>query len=211
MLRTLEEKVDPKHTALVIVDMQNDFCHKDGMYGPGTDEVTPSQAIVPAINTLISQARAEGAPVIFVRFILNDQVISDVWRERHLNSGPTKDPCMEGTWGAELYGFTPEPGDSVVDKHRFSAFNNTNLNFILQCNNIKTVIVTGIYTNICVENTARDGFMMDYYVVVPEDCTAGPSVEAKDTSLRMIYGTVSTSDEILQAWAKQKSLQTATP
>ena len=209
MLRTLEEKVDPKHTALVVIDMQNDFCHNEGMYGGSENNVTPVQAIVPELNTLIHEARSVGAPVIFVKFILNKQVMSDVWRERQLGRDSRRIPCLEGSWGAELYGVSPEPGDAIVVKHRFSAFTGTDLVFTLQCRNIKTVVLTGIYTNICVEIAAKDAFMSDYYVVVAGDCTAAPSPEDQEASLARMgsSGVVTSASEIRAAWARRKSLQ----
>ena len=209
MLRTLDEKVDPKHTAMIVIDMQNDWLHEEGLTGKQGGDLVPGQAIVPRINSLLNEAQSAGAPVIFVKFVLNDLVISDVWKERMMGeSDGTSEPCMEGTWGAELYGFIPEPGDAIVVKHRFSAFNNTNLNFILQCRNIKTVVLTGMYTNICVENTAKDAFMSDYYVVVAGDCTAAPSPEDQEASLAEMgdSGVVVDSSDISAVWAKQGAL-----
>ena len=214
MLKTLEEKVDPKHTAVIVIDMQNDWLHEEGKTGKRGGDIASGQAIVPGINSLLTDARSAGASVIFVRFILNELVMSDVWRSRmSQDTAPSNASCLEGTWGAEIYGFTPEPGDYVVDKHRFSAFTGTNLVFALQCRNIKTVVLTGMYTNICVEITAKDAFMSDYYVVVAGDCTSASDQEAQEASLARIdpsSGVVVNSSEIRKVWAKQRSLQTAT-
>jgi ureidoacrylate peracid hydrolase len=122
MLTTLEEKVAPGHAALVVIDMQNDFCHEEGAGARNGSDVGPVQAMVPRLNALIDAAREVGLPVIFVRTVHNEWTDSDVRRERHLGKIPN---CVEGTWGTEWYGVEPRPGEPVVTKCRYSAFINT--------------------------------------------------------------------------------------
>ena len=95
-----------------------------------------------------------------------------------------------------------------MTKHRYSAFHGTNLDVILRTNGIKSLIMTRLSTNICVDSTARDGFMRDYYIVFLSDCTEGTSLEEHQSTLRtmsMFFGEVTTSEEVMKAWAKIKT------
>jgi ureidoacrylate peracid hydrolase len=110
--------------------------------------------------------------------------------------------CEEGTWGAEWYEILPEPGDAIVTKHRFSAFIGTDFDLILRAKGIESLILTGTRTNVCVESTARDAFMMDYYVVVLSDCTASGSEEAHQRGLLGSFGDKATSAEVIAEWQR---------
>ena len=112
--------------------------------------------------------------------------------------------CVEGTWGADWFAdLRPKDGDVVVTKHRFSAFINTPLDLILRSRRISTLVVTGTATNVCVESTARDGHMLDYYVVFPEDGTAAPDLPAHEATLHNIrkhFGDVVKAEEVAAVW-----------
>jgi ureidoacrylate peracid hydrolase len=104
---------------------------------------------------------------------------------------------------SEFYGVTPRDGDVVIQKYSYSAFVSTYFERLLKANGIKTLILTGLATNVCVESTARDGFMRDYHIVVPEDMTEGTSTEAKKWSLfniNMFFGEVVHSAGLLACW-----------
>ena len=200
MLTKLEEKVDPKHAALLVIDMQNDFCHEQGAKAMDGADVMPVQAIVPAMQKLVDGARAAGLPVMFTQAVHNQWTDSDVRLERHLDRTPN---CVEGTWGADFYGVLPTEQDLVIPKARYSAFVGTNLDVVLRTKGIQSLIVTGTATNTCVESTARDGFMRDFYVTVVEDCCAQSNMAAHEASLRALEGTfgvVVTSSDVLGAW-----------
>ena len=210
MLTTLSEKVDPKHAALIVIDMQNDFVHDDGGLAKNGGNVKPTQAIVPALNRLIAEARKAGTPVIFVRAAHNEWTTSEARREKQ--RGRTHPICVEGTWGCEFYGVAPLDDECIVTKHRFSAFINTDLDLILRAQGIKTIIMTGTATNVCVESTARDGFMLDYYVVFLGDCTGCGDPEMHDATLKNIartFGVVCDSTDVVEAWTAVRELVTA--
>lgn len=198
----LAEKIHPRHTALLVVDMQNDYCHPDGaLAGNGTD-VSAADAIVPRLDALLAAARRAGAKVIFVR-TTHDEWTDSLARKSlpRLKQMPV---CRTGTWGTEYYGVAPQPGDYVITKHRYSAFLGTPLDLVLRSNGIRTLIVAGVSTHTCVDCTARDGFQRDYFVVVLSDCTAtySPLVQATTlANLERHYGDVAASAAILQAWA----------
>lgn len=203
MLRTLDEKVDPRHAALVVIDVQNDFCHGEGAMAKNGADVTPMQAMVPRLNRLIQSARRAGVLVIFVRVTHTPEDDSDVWLERNLNRQHYI--CRDGSWGAEWYLVSPVEGEPVVVKHRYSAFTGTVLDDLLSARGVKSLILTGTTTDMCVESTARDGFMRDYYVVFVDDCTATSLPADHERTLERMtrtFGLVATADQIDAVWAK---------
>ena len=210
MLRTLEEKVDLKHAALLLVDVQNDFCHRDGFVARRSGGMSSTDEMIPKLIRLLSEARKEKLPVIYTRHVNSAWSMSAVGNEQRQRQFPdiSKVACQEGSWGAEFYQeLAPLPDECVVTKHRYSAFVGTDLDLILKSKGIKTLIMTGKATNICVESAARDGFMRDYYIVFLSDCTATARTEDQETTLRSIgnlFGVVATSEEVITAWQKVK-------
>ncbi len=199
----LAEKVHPRHTALLVVDMQNDYCHPDGALARNGTHVASTDAIVPRLAALLDAARASGTKVIFIR-TTHDEWTDSLARKSlpRLKKMPV---CRTGTWGAEFYGVAPGPNDYVITKHRYSAFLGTALDLVLRSNGTRTLIVTGVSTHTCVDCTARDGFQQDYFVVVPADCTATYSPQVQEATLANLerhYGDVSTAEEIMRAWVQ---------
>ncbi len=212
VLDTLPSKVAPTHTALLIIDMQNDFCAEDGMVAKAGRDVSPAQAIAGNIASLIEAARAAGTLVIFVRNVYSstsNAYLSDVWLEqaaRKQGGGYTEIPvCVAGSWGGDFWGnLRPAANDPVVTKHRYSAFLNTDLDTILRANAIRTLVLTGVTTDVCVGTTAREAFMRDYYVVVVEDATAAYGADDHHATLRNIdrfFGEVKPTAEITNLWS----------
>jgi ureidoacrylate peracid hydrolase len=204
MLTTLDEKVHPDNAALVIVDVQNDYCHPDGATARNGQSTAMAQAMVPALQRLLAEARRVGVPVIFVRMAQTQATFSEVQREQRQRRGSRVPVCTEGTWGAEFYEVAPAPGDLVVTKHRYSAFIGTDLDLILRSKGIKALIFAGVATNVCVESSARDAFMLDYYVVFMKDCSgcsAGPDAHAATlANIERSYGVVTSSEEVFACW-----------
>ncbi len=208
MLTTLPEKIDPKHTAVIVVDVQNDFCHSDSPYTAGRGSLDAVQKAAHRLEDLIDNARKAGALVVFIQNVTRPGSRTDVQLEHSLRSTSGSDPdrtiCQEGTWGAEFFAAQPQDGDLLVQKTRYSAFINTDLKKLLDERGIKTLLMTGISTNTCVESTMRDGFMLDYYIVLVDDCCGDyqPEYHAAalvNTTLR--FGIVSTADEVESIWA----------
>lgn len=201
----LEQRVDPSHTALVVIDLQNDFCHPKGVFSQLGLDRTGIDDAVSQVQSLIASARARSVPVVFVRSSHSEWTISPVLADRveHWRSPRW---CIEGSWGSELYQLQSEPQDHIVRRHRYSGFLGTDLELVLRARGIKTVVVVGYMTDICVETTVRDGFMRDFYVVVPSDCCASNSKAAHEFALERIgayFGVVATSAEIDAAWSAQ--------
>ncbi|MCS7173857.1 MAG: cysteine hydrolase [Armatimonadetes bacterium] len=198
---TLAEKVRPGHTALVVIDMQNDFCHPEGAWGKLGMSLEATHRMLPRLESLLRHARAAGVQVVFVGTHYLPEVLTPVWTERreHRRRVPMLRP---GTWGAEFV-LPPEPQDFVVYKHRYSAFHGTSLDLVLRGRGIQTVVLTGTVTNVCVETTARDACQREYYVVVVEDCCSALSEEDHRVALRNVdryFGEVVSSEALRQAW-----------
>jgi ureidoacrylate peracid hydrolase len=203
MLRSLPEKVNPAHTALLIVDVQRDFCAPDGAFSVLGRDLNRVQRILPRLKLLVEAARRSQVRVVFLRYVQSELTESDVHLEQRARGRADLRYCQEGTPGAEFYYVLPEAGDAVVNKHRYSGFINTDLGIILRSLGIRTIVMTGVATNGCVEATARDGFMHDFYVVFVDDCSATYSEEMHQATLanvRDAYGVVVVAEELTGIW-----------
>lgn len=185
-------RIDAKTTAILIVDMVNDFCK------PGGAMVLPGyEALVPPQRRVIAAGRQMGCPILFIQDTHRKNVRQDrEWLKRTPH-------CVEGSWGAQVIDdLGPRPDDIYVVKRRYSAFFNTDLDLTLKDLRIDTVAVCGVVTNICVRSTVHDAFFLGYTVVVPEDCVAATGPREQASSLYDIathFGTVSTSEEVAAA------------
>ena len=212
MLKTLAEKVEPGHTALLIVDVQNDFCAEGGAIHREGRDVSMAAACVPNIERLLEAARAAGVIPVWIRNVYNtgpNWYLSEVWleqAERKRKGSYTKRPvCEAGEWNGDFFKIRPRPDEVIVTKHRYGAFEGTDLDLILRSHNIRTVIMTGVATNVCVETTARQAFLKDYYVVFTNDCTATFSKEQHEAALvniEQFFGQVVSSAEVMACWPK---------
>ena len=204
VLLTLEQKVDPGHTAVLVIDVQNDFCALGGYYDRTGAELAGIGEMVPRLDRFLSNARAAAVPVIFVAAGYDAEYQSSVQRERHLRRfGRVFPVCPSGTWGAEFFVVAPKPGEPVIVKRRYSAFHGTDLDLLLRNRGIRTLVLAGVATNVCVETTARDAYMRDYYVVIVGDCTAARDGQVHRAALANVeanFGVVSTADALVSAW-----------
>lgn len=199
----LENSVDPSKTAFLVIDMQNDYCHKEGSLAKQGLDVSGVGDMVPHLMHLIDQAEMYHVPVIYVRTIHEKSTDSSSWIHR-MRGKSQADLCRKGTWGSEFYKLVPEEEDIIVTKHRYSAFIHTKLDSVLHTLNVRNLLMAGVSTNVCVESTARDGFMLDYNVVLLSDCTAAFTKEAylmTLTNISQFFGTVAASTEVIDCWA----------
>ncbi len=212
---TLDELVDARHTALVLVDMQNDFCQPGWAFDRLGIDLSMYPAMIVRLAGLVAGARAARVPVIYLQMtVLPGRVSESPAQIRfnmrlHVGLHSEVEPLtytIEGTPGQEIIAeLSPQPGDLILPKYRSSGFWGTNLDMILRSNGIETVVMTGITTEGCVESTARDALFNDYYVVVPEDCVASDDHLQHDASLFLMRHRfdVVTSDDILGVWKEQ--------
>ena len=202
ILRAARERCDPKVAALLVVDVQNDFCSNEGSCARRGQDVSAAQAMVPRLQCLLEEARAVSLPIVFIKTEHSEWTDTPSWVYRK-SQRTQLNTCRQGSWGAEFYGVAPLPGERVVIKHRYSAFINTDLNTVLKAKNVESVLVTGVATNVCVETTARDAYMYDYYVTLVEDCSAASNEAMHKATVQNIsehFGLVVKSDEIIRLW-----------
>jgi ureidoacrylate peracid hydrolase len=202
-LESLDRKIAPGNAALIVVDVQNDFCAEEGVFGKTGSDLSMVREMIPRLKRLIEGARSAGVPVIFVQAIYDPVYLPAAWHERNARLNFEVPRCLSGSWGADFYEVAPLKDETVVRKHRYSAFVDTELDLILRSRQIQTVIVTGVATNICVESTSRDAFMRNYYVAVVDDASAAYSREQHQATLTNItigFGVVTTVNEVLDVW-----------
>jgi ureidoacrylate peracid hydrolase len=205
LLTGLREVVDPAHTALLVIDMQNDFCAEDGYATVQLKkDLSPCRATVAPIMRTVEAARGAGVPVLWVRAHYDDSYIAPPMRARNKMMGATATCCAEGSWGADFFGVEPAEGEPVINKHRFNAFFETGLHERLQGMGVRSLVLTGVQTNVCIESTYREAFSLGYFLAIPEDGVAShtpPSHEASMANFRFLFGEVTSSDELTEIWA----------
>lgn len=209
LLLTLEQKVAPVHTALVVVDVQNDFVAEGGFFDRTGGDVASIQAAIPPLLRLIEHARRAGVLVVFVRAIYDPEYLSGPMIERNRRRHLEMPRCLTGTWGADFYKIEPAPDEPIVVKHRYSAFMGTSLDQLLRQRGIRSLLLTGVATDVCVESTARDAYFLDYYVAVVADCCGAAREEYHRDALARFerdYGGVTSSAEVIGAWERLHAL-----
>jgi ureidoacrylate peracid hydrolase len=207
ILASLADRFDAAHTALLIVDMQKDFCLEGfGAHRAGRD-LSAAHRAIPVIAELLLAARQSGVRVGHVGFSTLPDHGSDSgsWLAQRRRSTYSSDMlCISGTEGAE---FVPElaPADSEwrVRKHRYSAFTGTDLDMLLRSAGIRSVVVTGVSTNACVESTVRAAFDLDYYVAVPPDAVGSWDQALHAATLANVnhrFGVTPSTRELAEVW-----------
>jgi nicotinamidase-related amidase len=208
LMRELADKLDPAHTALVIVDMENDFVHSDGKAAVrGGRPLDHIHAIVPRIRELLDAARVAGALIVHIQHttLADDLSNSGPWLDARMKATYSAvDVCLAGTWGQQIIDeLQPREGEAVVQKYRYGAFVGTNLDLLLRSADIRTAVCCGAATNVCVEATAREAFSHEYYVVLPRQACASWNASLHEASLMTAahrYASVCDVDEILEVW-----------
>ena len=184
--------LSPRHMAVLVVDMLNDFCVAGGaMVLPGAERLYEPQ------NAVITAVREAGGVVVFVNDAHRPRLRRDrefLKRDRH---------CIAGSWGAELVDALDQQDDDIrITKQRYSGFFQTDLDLVLRDMEIDTLIVLGVVTNICVRSTVHDAFFHGYRVVVPQDCVAATGPREQESSLYDIathFGWISESGDVIKA------------
>ncbi len=194
-------RLKDKKLALLVIDVQNDFCHSEGSFAKRKAKLSHVQKVVPRISSFIESFRELSLPVIFIRTIHSDWTNSPSWLRRMGGMAEKFPVCLPNTWGAEFFKVKPKGNEYIVTKHRYSAFVGTDLNLILRSKGIETLLLTGVVTNICVETTARDGFNLDYNIILVEDCCGAYLMAEHRSTLNNIskyFGIVSDSNSIIK-------------
>ncbi|BCW86228.1 cysteine hydrolase [Paenarthrobacter ureafaciens] len=195
-------RLDAAKAAIVVVDIQNDFCHSDGYQGMRGKDVARVQAAVGRLEPFIQEARDLGVPVIFMQNLHDPQSDTEEWRARHLEPRDSQS-CLPGTWGAEFYMLEPQPRDHVLPKARYSAFVNTGLEELLRSLGRSSVFFCGAATSICVETSLRDATCLDFLVTLVDDCCGDYSETAHNNTVCSVaggFGAVTASRDVLEGF-----------
>ena len=206
----IRDIVSLPQTAVLVVDMQNDFCSEKGVKANRGMDVRGTKQMGSELAQFLDTCRRDYPAVKIFHVVTRHSTwdisaaYAHVFRTRPSDLVPI---CMVGTWGTEIWeefpGLQPGSNEYLIEKHRYSAFVNTDLDLILRTQGITTLIVTGGSTNCCVVSTVYDGHMRDYHIVVPRNLTITPVQDLHEPTLQNIqryFGCVVTSDEILAAW-----------
>jgi nicotinamidase-related amidase len=189
LLTTLDDRLEPAHCALLVIDMQNDFCAEDGYLHRLTGaDMSPNAALADRIMSLVDTARAADVPVIWVVACYDPDKVSESQLARQRAAGISDTCCESGSWGSGFFGVTPAPDEPVVTKYCYDGFFRTGLDALLKERGVRSVVATGVATHICVDSTVRGALFHGYYAVVPADCVGGYPAAAHDASLRCLGG-----------------------
>ena len=201
---SVEDLVDPKHTALLVIDVQNDYAKKNGQL------LFPQ--LVKNLVRMVEAARRTGILILYIQDTLLRERLSDspAWIRHYMLGESKKDPAeisaegLDGSIGQQIIDeIRPQQNEIVIKKFRSSAFVGTGLDLILRSNNIKSIVVTGLFTEGCVESTCRDA-SNEYFVVLAEDCVHSDRKELHDACMKIMkyrYD-VLTSEQILNTWTR---------
>jgi ureidoacrylate peracid hydrolase len=219
--------IDPARTAVLVVDMQNDFGAKGGLFDRAGIDISDIQKVIVPTAHVLASARNAGVKIIYLKMgfrpDLSDLGAPDsVNRVRHLRFGvgqTVRAPdgsesrlLIRDTWNTDIVPeLTPQADDVILYKTRFSGFYDTDLDATLHKLGMKYLIITGCTTSICVESTVRDAMFRDYLCIVLADCLSEPigydlprsNHEASLLAIQTLFGWVAGSDECIRALEEQ--------
>jgi nicotinamidase-related amidase len=182
--------LDPKRTAVVLIEFQNDFTSEGGALHGAVQDVMESTGMLQNTRTLVGAARSAGATIVHapITFAAGYGELSE--HPYGILKGVVDSTAfVKGEWGAEIVdALAPQEGDVVVEgKRGLDTFATTNLDFILRARGITTIALGGFLTNCCVESTMRTGYEKGYAVITLSDCVAATSTEEHENALRFDY------------------------
>src|SRR3984957_6986693 len=211
--------IDANKTALLIVDMQNDFCSRGGWLDSRGIDVSPNRKPIEPIDRLVESFRQQSLPVIWVNWGVRKDLLNIHPSLRHAHSprgdepglaesvpGTRSEVISRGSWGAEVVDeIHPGNNDIQIVKHRFSAFWDTETDSVLRNLGIKTLLIGGVNMDQCVMTTLEDASFLGYDTILIEDATATTSpdycVQATLYNVKLLYGFVAKSANILTGFA----------
>jgi ureidoacrylate peracid hydrolase len=209
----MEDQLDPKASALLVIDLQNDFVSPQGALARKGVPVAHMGGIVPAVNRLVEVAREAEVPLIWVRVVHLFGDSTPNYLAIHMKSG--RDGiwdeadllACEGRWGAEWVAelIARRPGEVEILKRTYSAFHGTHLDQVLRVRGVRSLILTGCNTNVCLQTTAAEGFFRGYYVLIASDACTSVDREFQGIFLenhRKYYGLTPTVAAIEHAWKR---------
>jgi ureidoacrylate peracid hydrolase len=209
-------EIDLGRTAAIVVDMQNAFLSKGGMFDEAGYDISGAPEAIRKNAVLLPALRAAGVKIVYIKMSYTEDysdaggVHSPNWHKELglvlMQAQPERwgRYVTRGTWDEEVVEeITPFPGDIVVRKQRYSGFAGTNLDMILKTQGIRYCFYTGVATNVCVETTLRDGYLLDYWpLLIADACNnSGPEHNrlATEWNVEHAFGWVTTTQDVLEA------------
>lgn len=201
--------VKPSETAVIVVDMQNAYATQGGYVDLAGFDISGAKAAIAQTKKVVEAARTAGILVIYFQNGWDKDYVeaggpgSPNWHKSNALKTMRARPELagtllaKGTWDYALVDeLAPQPGDIIIPKTRYSGFFNTNIDSVLRSRGIRTLVFTGVATNVCVESSLRDAFHLEYFGVVLEDAThhLGPDFiqTAALFNIEKFFGWVST-------------------
>jgi len=196
--------LDPARTALIIQDLQNDVISEGGAFADsGAPAHAQSQNVVANVKGLADAARAAGVPVMHVHYIVEAGAKGLKQNAPLFQGVKESNALVRGSWGAApVDGLEPQDGDHVVEKTRMNGFYNTVLDNLLRGYGTETIVITGAWTNMSIEHTARHGADAGYEIVVVSDGTSTVSDEWQNAGLNYALtnvGQTATAQQVAQS------------
>jgi len=195
-------------SALIVVDMQNGFCHENGSFAGFGFDVSPLRSAVPGCRALVDGAHQAEVPVVFTRYVYQPGYVDGgLLPGELLPAIKERGSLAAGSWDAELVDeLVPGPRDVVIEKSRYSGFYGTRLEPLLTSLDTRSLVICGVTTNMCVETTARDASQRDYRTFVVEDATGELDLDRHRNALAAIafgFGWVVPVAEVQAAWGAE--------
>jgi ureidoacrylate peracid hydrolase len=203
-------------TAIVVVDMQNAFASKGGMFDLAGFDISGAPPVIEVNRRLLAASRRAGLKVIYLQMSYRPDLgdagdISSPNYHKELGMVTMRQrPELRGkllidnSWDWQIVdALTPQAGDHIVRKSRYSGFCGTDLEAYLRAGNIRNLLFTGVATNVCVESTARDAFFREFWPILVEDAMnhSGPDFNRQATlwNFEHVFGWVTKADQVIAA------------
>ncbi|WP_416904372.1 cysteine hydrolase family protein [Micromonospora echinospora] len=198
----------PLRTAVLVIDMQQDFCSPTGAMAALGADVRVNAELARRLPDFLDRARTAGCVVVWVRQAAHEQLVSPARQARAEAMGRSPlDVCAAGSWGAQLAdGLVPAPGDCHLEKTRYSAFVGTPLHNLLRARGRDHVVVVGTAANVCVDSTIRDAYMADLAVTMPTDLVGWTRADLADAAIRNLgfyFCEATTSTRLVADWSRE--------
>ena len=215
--------IDPSRSAVIVVDMENDFAADGGMFAQAGLDISSIRDVVGPIEKVLTAVRGSGIKVVYLKMAFKPDLSdtgkpdSPTWLKHApfgvgdavtAPDGRESRVLIRDTWNTDIIDeLAPEEDDLVLYKHRFSGFYETDLDATLKRLGVQTLIFTGCTTTVCVESTLRDAMFRDYHCLLLEDCTAEPigndlprtNHDASVLVVQALFGRTARSDDLLSA------------
>ena len=208
-------EVDLARLAILVIDMQNAFASKGGMFDLWGFDISAVPEVVRVIHQTLAAARKNDIKIIYVAHRLSPDLrevgplspfsANNTVVESFHEKPETRDKILlSGTWGAEIIDeLKPQSTEIIIEKRRYSAFMGTDLDMILRTYDIKYLAFLGVTTNICVESSLRDAHHREYFPILISDGTSAPKVSMKEATInnvKQVFGWVTTSEMLLNTF-----------